>query len=209
MPKSKYANISKTDIYRTSISTAELKAIRRTLAKRVNQRLVRLERATSEVTGESLANIWAGERISKELERLGRNRFAEQLSPKDYTRRDIQAEIIKLKTFLDYKSSTVAGAQKTERQRLAAFEKKGLGSVAREREFYDFINSGAYKSLVKSTLTSEQIQDFYNRKYTEGATGEEIQAMFDEYLEQVDRSPTGEITYKGLMKSLGIKKGMR
>lgn len=202
-------NISKTDIYRTSISTAELKAIRRTLAKRVNQRLVRLERATSEVTGESLANIWAGERIGKELERLGRNRFAEQLSPKDYTRRDIQAEIIKLKTFLDYKSSTVAGARKTERQRLAAFENKGLGSVAREREFYDFINSGAYKTLVKSTLTSEQVQDFYNRKYTEGATGEEIQAMFDEYLEQVDRSPTGEITYKGLMKSLGIKKGMR
>ena len=78
-----------------------------------------------------------------------------------------------------------------------------------KREFYDFINSGAYKSLVKSTLTSEQIQDFYNRKYTEGASGEEIQAMFDEYLEQVDRSPTGQITYKGLMKSLGIKKGMR
>ena len=203
--KTKYGDITKVDIYRKSIPTSELKAIRRQYAKQVNQRLVRLERAKSTVTGESFDKMGAGVLIKAKLEELGRNRFSELMNPAGYNRRDIQREIIELKTFLDYKTSTVAGAKKVEIARLKAFESRGLGEVARSKDFYDFLNSESYKDLKRSSLTSDQIQDFYNRKYKEGLAPDEIQQLFDDYLAKVDKSPTGEITYKGLQKSLGLK----
>ena len=166
--KTKYGDITKVDIYRKSIPTSELKAIRRQYAKQVNQRLVRLERAKSTVTGESFDKMGAGVLIKAKLEELGRNRFSELMNPAGYNRRDIQREIIELKTFLDYKTSTVAGAKKVEIARLKAFESRGLGEVARSKDFYDFLNSESYKDLKRSSLTSDQIQDFRSLAHNVG-----------------------------------------
>ena len=47
------------DVYRGSYSLDELQRIRRTLAKRANQRIVRLERGESKITGEKLNTFGA------------------------------------------------------------------------------------------------------------------------------------------------------
>lgn len=207
MPKKLlYEQHSKVDIYRKSISTKELMEMRRSLAKRANQRLVRLERSSSIVSGKSYIDIGVGQIVKQDLASKGRTRWSETLSgtgrgERALNRRQLQREIIELQSFLEAKTSTVAGAKDVEGRRLQSFEEKGLGTVAREESFYKFLNSENYKQLVKS-LDSDQIVDFYNKQYKEGIPAEEIEKQFDDYLEGVTGSASGEISYKGMKQFL-------
>ena len=142
-----------------SANAKELNTIRRTLAKRANQRLVRLERAYSSITGESYATYGAIDYAREYLQKIGRNRFSEK---KDYTDdfNLLRIEILQLQKFLSSKSSTVLGQREIEQKRIKSFESKGI-RFSGNKEFYDFLNSKDYSDLTKQ-FDSDKIVEYYD-----------------------------------------------
>lgn len=183
---SKYLNI---DAYRDAASFTELAAIRRTLAKRANQRLVRLERAASAITGERYDSYGAAEKAFQYLKK--KKRFSESVNAyKDINK--LRREITVLQGFLSSESSTVQGQRAIERRRVSAFERGEWGAAwklrgerkkairfASNKEFYDFLNSETFRSLIASGFTSDQIIEMFEtyREEYDGKSDEVIEAM--------------------------------
>lgn len=176
MAKKKYKSI-----YQESHSKDELKEIRRTLAKRANQRMVRLERATSEISGESYASYGAIDQVKYYLK--GKRRFSENLKYTD----DIdllKREINELQKFLESPSSLVSGQRAIEKKRQETFasgqwggrwekdektgewKKVGVTGVslknASNKEFFNFLRSNTFHNLVAKGFTSEQIVEIFD-----------------------------------------------
>lgn len=176
------------DVYRGSYSYDELQRMRRALAKRANQRMVRLEREKSPVTGESYKTYGAITEayfyLNKQKE--GRRRFREQLNA--FTDIEtIRREITVLQGFLGRKTSLVSGHRDIERKRLETFgtgkwgtkwKKTGIPNkplhFANNKEFYDFLNSESFKGLVSTGFTSEQLVELYDSARV--SLGEEAEA---------------------------------
>lgn len=213
MAKSKNPSYLTVDVYRKSFRPMELNQIRRTLAKQANQRLVRLERAKSTVTGESFASYGAAQVYSGEyLKKRGRRRFSEVLQPKGYNVNDLRREITVLQAFLNAKTSTVKGQREVERARIETFEKGKWGRSGKNRhikfasnkEFYDFLNSETFNGLIRSGFTSEQIVDLYDQarsrqKGDADATVDAMQNALDQF-----RAGTAKTSYKNLRDLLGV-----
>ena len=164
------------DVYRGTYSLDELQRMRRTLAKRANQRIVRLERGESKVTGEKwntfVAVLDAYDYLNRQKE--GRTRFRESKNAMTDAQ-DLKREITVLQGFLGRKSSLVSGMKEIEQKRISAFEsgkwglnwkKKGILNkqlhFTSNKEFYDFLNSETFKGLVSTGFTSEQIIELYD-----------------------------------------------
>lgn len=177
---SKGTSILTFNAYRESLTGAELQQIRRKLAKQANQRLVRLERTTSKVTGESYASYGAAELAYEYTQKkYGGNRFKESLGTigADDTAR-LREEITRLQSFLSSKSSRVKGQKDIEKLRIKTFEsgqwglteeQKKQGATNRQlkfasnKEFYDFLNSNTFKELVGKGFDSEQLIELYDQ----------------------------------------------
>lgn len=204
------------DIYRTSMTPTEIKKLRRTLAKRANQRLVRLERATSKVTGEALSEIGAATIAQSYLSRTGRRRFTEKLES-GLTYEQERREIINLQAFLMSKTSLVSGVRNIERRRIEVFESgkygsyKDTGKLNRKlkfsstKEFYDFFKSSTFKELIGAGFSSEQIIERFDEA-TERFKGDSEEAL--NALEEAIQSfrEKGSITLKDLQEATKGKK---
>lgn len=188
------------DVYRASLSLSEMQALRRTLAKRANQRIVRLEKATSRITGERYNEFGAVTEAYDYLDRQskGRKRFQERANALT----DINAirrEISVLQGFLGRKTSLVSGIREIEQKRIETFESgkwgkasKYTGGTARRlkfastKEFYNFLSSQTFRNLVKTGFTSEQIVDAYDQARVKQSDEEVLTALqeaLDEYRE--------------------------
>ena len=143
-----------------SANAEELNAIRRTLAKRANQRLVRLERAYSDITGESYASYGASEYAYNYLASQGRKRFSENKNYSDDFNL-LRKEILEIQKFLGSKSSLVSGQREIEQKRIKTFESKGI-RFSGNKEFYDFLNSKDFADLSKS-FDSDKIIELYDQ----------------------------------------------
>ena len=164
------------DVYRGSYSLDELQRMRRTLAKRANQRIVRLERGESKVTGEKWNTFGAVTEVYDYLNRQksGRTRFRE--TAQAFTDpQELKREITVLQGFLGRKSSLVSGMQEIEQKRMSSFEtgkwgtkwkKTGIPNnplhFSSNKEFYDFLNSETFKGLVSTGFTSEHLVELYD-----------------------------------------------
>lgn len=207
------------NVYQGSYTTPQLQDLRRKLAKRANQRIVRLERASSEITGESFAAFGAVQDAYDYLEhqKAGRKRFREQKGALQDTN-ELRREITVLQGFLGRKSSLVSGQKDIERQRIETFESGNWGKgnkitgntrkgikFASTKEFYDFLNSNAFKGLIASGFTSEQLIERYD-------TAVEIyNGKQDEVMEQMDKALQDyragqKISIKDLEGRLGMRK---
>lgn len=199
-------NMQDINVWQSSYTIDELQQMRRKLAKRANQRIVRLEKAESLVTGETLGNFGAIEKVNDYLGKQGKEgklRFSERQHVA-MSSRDLKREISELQNFLNAKTSTVSGAHKIEKMRIETFLKKGI-SFGSNKEFYDFLNSDVYqKSLLG--FDSNTIVDVYDkaRKVT-NQNGEEVynddkvRDTIMEYLNEKD------VTVKGLYEKFGLK----
>ena len=201
------------DVYRGGYSLSDLQKMRRALAKRANQRMVRLERAKSKVTGEKFDRFGAIVDARAYLEKQDRARFSEQLR----TTTDTQAlrrEITVLRAFLDRPTSTVKGMRDIERMRIETFETGKWGNYkktgirnkplkfASTKEFYDFLNSETFKGLITSGFTSEQIIDIYDtarEKVENDIVVEGFEKALNAYREQ------GNANLKDLKKRMNAK----
>lgn len=167
----------------SNMSARELTATRRKLAKRANQRLLRLERSSSKVTGEAY-HAGAYDQALEYLREIGREkRFSESVNYTKTINEDtgdtaydmyrLKREIMQLDTFLHSKSSTISGNREIEKKRIETFtsEKFNLSpETVMSKGFYDFLQSEAYEFFVKNSFTSEQLMDIYDTYRDEGAS---------------------------------------
>lgn len=189
------------DVYQGGHTIEELQEIRRVLAKQANQRIVRLERAESKITGEKFNTFGAVTDVYAYLDNRGRNRFSEAKSWNGMNRNELQHEIVVLQGFLGRASSTVKGMRAIEKKRLKSFEAKGI-NFGSTREFYDFINSETFHALVTAGFTSEQIIEAYDIARTK-ENNDEVIKKIDEALDRF-RSGEAKVNLKNLELSLNI-----
>lgn len=178
------------DVWHTSYGELELMAMRRQLAKTTNQRMVRLERSASKITGERYD--YGAVEIAKEylMEHGGKKRFTEKLDV-DMDTNELKREISAMQKFLNSKSSTVKGMRDIEKSRVKTFVDKGLDeSVVTDRDFYNFLSSETFKSLAK-TFDSETIVDMYDARRRKGADHDDIMKSLDDYLKEENQSAKG------------------
>lgn len=202
------------DVYRSTQSLSSLSALRRKLAKRANQRLVRLERATSKITGEHYNEYGAAQNAYEYLSRLHRNRFSEVQKPYQ----DLNAlrhEIVVLQGFLGAKSSLVSGQREVERKRIASFESGEWGTkwktqgirnrpikFASNKEFYDFMSSSTARKLMSSGFTSDTVVELYDltkEAKEEADVADELEKALAEF-----REKEKSINIKDLREILGV-----
>lgn len=170
------------DVWRTSHTHAELQTRRAKLAKTANTRLLRLERATSEITGKTFNTQGQFDVVNEYLTSQNKKRFSESKtkSMNDY---DLKREITILEQFLAMKTSTVGGSRRAEASTIETFvDKYGIPrEVATSPEFYEFLNSETFHDLVESTLASESIFEIIEQAFDEGNTITDILSKFEKY----------------------------
>lgn len=197
-----------TNYWNVSASMEALQAVRRKLAKRANQRMVRLERSVSPITGNAY-HVGAYDIAQAELG--DRKRFPEKLNySTDIT--ELKKEIGQLQAFLNAKSSTVAGNKQIEEARIATLTDLGRDeeghtliseATARSASFYDFISSKAFIYLSEKQVDSEALQEIYDY-YTEkkGLSYEDVQDIVNEYYERVRENENMTISFREIAEEL-------
>lgn len=197
-----------TNYWNVSASMEALQVVRRKLAKRANQRMVRLERSASPITGKAY-HVGAYDIAQAELG--GRKRFSEKLNySTDIT--ELKKEIGQIQAFLNAKSSTVAGNKQIEENRIATLTNLGRDeeghtpiseSTARSAGFYDFISSKAFIYLSEKQVDSEGLQEIYDY-YTEkkGLSYEDVQGIVDEYYNRARNNENMTISFREIAEEL-------
>lgn len=197
-----------TNYWNVSASMEALQAVRRKLAKRANQRMVRLERSASPITGKAY-HVGAYDIAQAELG--DRKRFSEKLNySTDIT--ELKKEIGQIQAFLNAKSSTVAGNKEIEEKRIETLTNLGRDAeghapiseaTARSAGFYDFISSKAFIYLSEKQVDSEGLQEIYDY-YTEkkGLSYEDVQGIVDEYYKRASENETMTISFREIAEEL-------
>ncbi len=197
-----------TNYWNVSASMEALQAVRRKLAKRANQRMVRLERSVSPITGKAY-HVGAYDIAQAELG--DRRRFSEKLNySTDIT--ELKKEIGQLQAFLNAKSSTVSGNVEIEEKRIATLTNLGRDeeghtpiseATARSAGFYDFISSKAFIYLSEKQVDSEGLQEIYDY-YTEkkGLSYEGVQSIVDEYYNRARNNENMTISFREIAEEL-------
>ena len=219
-------NEEELNFYSSSVSTETLEIVRRRLAKRANQRLVRLERSTSQVSGEAyhigaydVAQDYLRTRNKSDKQNL---RFSEKLvqrvqgeTDREY-RYKVLEDIANMQSFLTSKSSTVRGNREIEAQRIAKFQEMGLSKeVASSKSFYNFMTSTSYKYLNQQAIDSDRLQeifDYYVDSDKRGLSAADFQKVVDEYYDWLTdpEQSNRQVKYKDLVDRLDafmIQKG--
>lgn len=196
-----------TDYYSKDMSIEDMQTERRRLAKVVNQRMLRMHRETSAITGERYDEWGSVTYVKDYLEREGRNKFSES---KNYTAdySQLRKELTILRSFVESGSSTVGQQKKIEAKRVATFSSGKWGSrydskgrkiasgyklkTAGNKSFYDFLNSSIYKQL-SEIFPSEEIIEMYDSAVvkTGGEYEKVMEAMEEAYGRFTEESEFG------------------
>lgn len=214
-------NEEELNFYSTQISVETLEIVRRRLAKRSNQRMVRLERSVSKISGEAyhigaydMAQEYLREQKNTDKKNL---RFSEKLSQRNAEdfeseteyRQYLLNEVAHLQSFLTGKSSTTRGNREIEAKRVETFKNAGISeAVATSKSFYNFITGAAYKFLDNRIQDSERLQELFDY-YTDPEKTREIKVddfnkILDEYTDWLDepKNATREIKLKDIADAL-------
>lgn len=193
-----------------NIDRAEAEKQMKTLAKRANARLLRLERSTSLITGESYASYGAYTVYAKPALR-GARRFKEG-NYKEWTYKELGKRILEIEEFLRSKTSTVSGQREAEEKRIATFASGKWGSsrdedvpgrsisAAGRKDFYDFLNSRVYADFRKLGYTSEKLIEFYDEvTELEHEKGIEIfEEAYNKYMQEKDAGMSEFMDFLGI-----------
>lgn len=226
MPAKKDKKLTIDYWHEKNVSISELAQVHRALAKRTNQRLVRLERSASMITGEKYDTYGAADIAKKYLAEKNRTRFqefqkrkGEIVLPKELQKLSTNAQrnrlikdINEMQKFLLSKSSTVSGQREIEKKRIKTFERAKYSQdgiqrqplsieTATNKQFYEFLNSQTFSDLTTvNRFDSNTIVEIYDEARTVlDMPVEEIEKAFSEYSEKQNQSE------KGLRKYLGLK----
>ena len=172
------------------LTTKELLNLRRKLAKRLNQRMKRLEDKgfTAERGGayadyQDLLNRFFGgaKRVPENLTTFGKGTFKSQVKA--------------LQKILKEKTSTVQGWREVIDKRLETFKVKYGIDFKSNNEMFDFIRSEEFKK-VACLYGSKQAVRIIGKKQSDGADIDEIQESLKEFRSKTDRNVAEQIALK-------------
>lgn len=172
------------------LTTKELLNLRRKLAKRLNQRMKRLEDKgfTAERGGayadyQDLLNRFFGgaKRVPENLTTFGKGTFKSQVKA--------------LQKILKEKTSTVQGWREVIDKRLETFKVKYGIDFKSNNEMFDFIRSEEFIK-VASLYDSKQALRIIGKKQSDGADIDEIQESLKEFRSKTDRNVAEQIALK-------------
>lgn len=189
-----------------TLDAVQLEDLRVRLAKRANQRIVRLERRKAS-TGEYLSEFspaqYAYEQIKKTKTAenkpiTGKLRFKEGKRPLG----DAQSrmEVYAMQSFLSMETSKAGKAARYVSKTEQTFKERGI-AAAGYKSFYNFLNSAAFASL-KGDLNSNDIVDLYNKAHDEGNSFKKIDAAIADYLAALEEKEQ-PASLKDLAKAMG------
>lgn len=159
------------DLRNDFTSLDDLNKLRLKLARRANSRLLRLEK-------KGLVG-WAYKPAVRYTQKAyGSNRFSTRKEISDDPFEVIE-EVEEIINFLNAESSTVTGVKNIESRITETFRKKGL-DIKNPKEFFDFLSSETYKQSEKN-LSSEQIQELFDRAVGAGKTVMEIKQTLEDF----------------------------
>lgn len=182
--KLEHPNIPGTELKAADLSAASAASVLRQLAKRANQRLVRLERAGQTQYAYGIAR--------KYLQDIGRNRFAETGKRiKNLTRSQLTSEINVAIEFLTAKTSTLSGIKAV--QKSAVERLRSMGYNVENGDFFAFLKSDEYKAALRKITSDEIMRQLDEALYT-GVSLDTIIADYRDYL-------SGEKTFQEIEKS--------
>ena len=175
-----------------SMSTNELGKAYRTLAKRANQRLVNLERA-SKPGGKSYTFQNSAYRYvlsqaagkSKGFIHMGRSgpRYTEYANVAGSSRNELLQNIMNVSKFLEYKRSTPGGIRREDIKRIKTFhEKYGLSyETIADPAFFDFLKSMGDAIGKQRIITSDTVFDMFIRKVNQGVDPKKLLDAFEDW----------------------------
>lgn len=183
-----------------TLSSSSLSKLYTTLAKRLNQRMLRLERAgfTSETGG-------AYSDYQRMLRRFGyKKRIKEKVTIRDKSAdelvkidRDMRAQVRMMQDILAEKTSTVPGWNQIIRKRQEKLADYGI-SFKSTNEMRDFFKSYEFE-LISLLYSSEQAVEFVGKNLREGSTMQEILQKLEEFRDRTDRDRSDDVA-----KALGF-----
>lgn len=192
----------------------QVEELRVKLAKRANQRLVRLERAELG-TGETLADLSTaqyayeqialirkqaaaagGQKVKTSSQRFRETKVKDAMSAR--------RELFALQSFLGQSMSRVAPAMKSINKTSKWFLERGI-SIASYKSFYNFLNSRAFEELKKAGLSSDDLIEYYTKAHESGKSFAEVNKLISEYIKENSKGEVSTITAKGLAEKLGVK----
>lgn len=154
------------------ISLSRLNSIRLRYARIANERLRRLEKAGRDFWAYDIA-------VNYTQKAYGRNRFNQARQWKG-SMEGIINEIEELSKFLNMETSTLRGQKAVDRRIAKTFKQKGL-KMSDPKAFFNFLNSAQYKNLANKGITSEQLQEFFDRSVDDQYELSEIYNAFEEF----------------------------
>lgn len=182
--------ISGENINVNQLTTSELLKLRRKLAKRLNQRMKRLEDKgfTAERGGayadyQDVLNRFFGgaKRVPENLTTLGKGTFKSQVKA--------------LQKILKEKTSTLQGWRDVIEKRLETFKIKYDIDFKSDKEMFDFIHSEEFKK-VATLYDSKQALRIIGKKQSDGTNIDEIQESLKEFRSKTDRNVAEQIALK-------------
>lgn len=158
-------------------SLDDLNKLRVKLARRANSRLLRLEKKAIKTDQKYIG--WAYKPATRYTQKAyGSNRFSTRKEISDDPFEVIE-ELEEIINFLNAESSTVTGVKNIESRITETFRKKGL-EVKNPKDFFDFLSSETYKQSEKN-LSSEQIQELFNRAVGVGKTVKQVKQTLEDF----------------------------
>lgn len=184
----KYDELQKFNPYLSSKSDKELYAIRKKLAKRLNQRMRRLESAgidygAIKIYKQDVARYYPGNKGFKES--LGKTKGI-----------SVKHEISLLQNLLNLPTSTLPGIKKIRKKAMGTFEEKYGVKFKNVQQYEDFITSSTWKKL-EELYGSGTALDIIAKSQK---TVSEIQKDIEDFIAKTDRYTSSDIA-----KQLGFK----
>lgn len=174
--------------YLSNKSDKELYAIRKKLAKRLNQRMRRLERAgidygAIKMYREELARYYAGNKGFKES--LGKTKGI-----------SVKHEISLIQNLLNRPTSTLQGIHRIRKKAMNTFEEKYNVKFKNVQEYEDFIESETWKKM-ENLFGSNTALDIIA---SSNKTISQVRKSVDEFIKKTDKYKSEDIA-----KELGFK----
>ena len=190
----------------------QVEELRRKLAKRANQRLVRLERADLG-TGETLADLSTAQYAYEQIAQIRKQAAGTGSKVKTSSQRfretkvkdamSARQELYVLQSFLGQRMSRVAPAKKAINKTARYFLERGV-SVGSYKSFYNFLNSRMFDELKKQGISSDDLIEYYTKAHESGKTFKEIDKIISAYIKENAGGEVSTVTAKGLAQSLGV-----
>lgn len=181
-------DLQKFNPYLSSKSDKELYAIRKKLAKRLNQRMRRLESAgidygVIKMYRKDVARYYTGNKGFKES--LGKTKGI-----------TVKHEIALIQNLLNRPTSTLQGIRRIRKKAMNTFEKKYNIRFKNVQEYEDFIDSDTWKKMNKLYGSSTALDLIAVSE----KTVEQVQKSVEDFLKKTDKYKSEDIA-----KQLGFK----